>query len=121
MTGTCKFCGQTMNTAAETEEEANDYASFYCGCTSARLLREAASAKEKVQELFGENAITYGFRPIADESFINFLDSIIDHIALGEFPAASVLFSGGRAVIKRGGNGKIKVQRASSNRCELES
>lgn len=121
MTGTCKFCGQTMEAETGSINEANEYASYYCTCTGGRKLRAAADAKDNVNELFGEKAVVYGFEPIADDEFINFLYMIIDSIAAGIVPAASVTFRGGRAIIKIGTNGKIKVQRISSNKCELES
>lgn len=62
-TGTCRFCGQSIivdGGADMTAPQLEEAATMACGCEKALEYREAATrrknAKERVEELFGENA-----------------------------------------------------------------
>ena len=51
MTGVCRFCGQTIITSAETQEEADRAATMNCGCPGAEIERTKESVREELNEL----------------------------------------------------------------------
>lgn len=89
MTGTCKFCGQTMMVEAGTIEQANEMATMDCKCDEGRAYRNIEDmkreAKANAEALFGIEEV-----PFPDENeqmknaaLLDMMDVIINNVAAG--------------------------------------
>ncbi|MEZ3435701.1 MAG: hypothetical protein K1W34_13995 [Lachnospiraceae bacterium] len=84
-TGICRFCGQSVMvehekklTAPQLEEEAT----MRCGCEGALQYQESANrretAKERVKELFGDEARDYRQPEAVQTILLNIVDAVCD-------------------------------------------
>lgn len=97
MTGTCKYCGQTMMVAGiEDEEYANQIATEQCKCQEGREYRNVeqmkAEAKANAEALFKIDDL-----PFPDEkaemknlALLDLMDKIIDNLAAGTIKKVSL-------------------------------
>lgn len=124
----CRYCGQAIQicaaelTAAEMEESAT----LSCNCDEAKAyqetLGEISNAKALVVELFGDSAVEYGFKPLAKEKVIDFLNDVIEMVGFRRIHSATVqIFGGVKAKVSRSASGKIYVERAESAKQKLEA
>lgn len=84
-TGNCRFCGQSSiieGGADMTEPQLEEAATMCCTCDDAKLYQETANrrgtAKQRAQELFGENAGEYKQPEDILELINNAIDLVCD-------------------------------------------
>ncbi len=125
--GACKYCGQVTSGKREfsTQSDADEYATDNCGCDESQSERERAHqvtyAKERVRQLFGEDARRRGFEPVKNTEILEILNLIVEGIAEGEFDWATVkIHGGGKATLASTARGGIRVQRSITHACQLD-
>ncbi|MBQ0167480.1 MAG: hypothetical protein KBT02_10285 [Treponema sp.] len=127
MIGTCKYCGQAVESLEEncTQEAADVWATLNCDCASAtadrRTKEQVTAAKDRVFELFGTSCAEYGFsKPIEAENIL-LLTSIVDAVANHTISSAKIHFGkAGSASISMTSKSKIKIQRSQAHAYQLE-
>lgn len=84
-TGACRFCGQNIiveDGAGMTAPQLEEAATMRCECDKAREYQESANrrtvAKQRVNELFGENAGEYKQPDAVQTIILNTVDAICD-------------------------------------------
>lgn len=112
MTGVCRFCGQTIITKAETQEEADRAATMNCGCPGAEIERTKESVREELNELIGEMAPDNGWEPARPNVF-NAVAKVSDCVVEGTITSATFRISETNLKIGRN-KGKISVQRTKT-------
>lgn len=115
--GVCRYCGQTQQVRAETQEEADARATQACQCDGARKEKRIRDvirdAKERAEDLLGEGGALDGFVPIEDSGVRALIDAAIELIAVGELKEASMQINGRGAVkVKASGVGGVKIERS---------
>lgn len=99
MTGTCKFCNQTMIVAdVDNQADADEYASRNCNCNEGRAYRNIEDMKEEAKEnarsLFEiDNDVPFPEDPsiiTKNQKLIKLMDNIIDSIAEGAIKKSSI-------------------------------
>ena len=112
MENICEFCGQVM---AE---------GVLCNCPGAMEEREReqkiASAVARVEQLFGQQAGDFGFRPVQDRGVIEQMESAVDLIANHRISSITIVIGNTTAKLSRGVKGKITVERGFATKCKLE-
>ena len=98
MTGTCKFCGQTMKVEdAENQKAADDYASMHCKCKEGMAFRNIEdmkdAAKANAESLFPlpEKACEKETHDHAE--LLKLMNCIIENVAEGIIEKATVKVS----------------------------
>lgn len=126
-TGTCRFCGQLINVddIFDTQEQADESAVELCECPGSKTERttkeQIAGAKERVNQLFGLNAVDFGFEPVKEREPVVLLENIVELVARRCVSAAGIIIRGGcRAKVNISAKGKIKVERSETNSYQLE-
>lgn len=126
--GVCRFCGQAIAVpvSIETQEDADAWASVQCDCGDGRELKKkterALTAKEQVDELFGEGCEEFGFPQSYGASRISFLKGIVDAVSRGEIEGAKLDFGTfGKADISLTAKNTIKVGRSHGHKITLEA
>lgn len=123
--GTCRYCGQIQEVGPHPSQAAADEtASEVCNCPDARrerrVFEQTADACERVQRLFGDEAVNLGFKPINDDA-IHLLEHVVEMIARGPISSASINVRGQcKAKFSVTSKGKIKVSRSETRSCDLE-
>ncbi len=102
--GTCKFCGQTAMTAADTEEEAVYQATIACDCIEAMSYKEkqakAAEAIARTEEMYSKEGVP--------EEIIIMMNLNIKHMAENNLKKVQyVLENGKNLIIKSKGLGFV--------------
>lgn len=122
-TGACRFCGQNViveNGAEMTEPQLEEAATMHCGCEKALEYQESANrrmvAKQRVNELFGEDAGEYQQPEAVKTIILNVVDAVCDK----KMKAAVVTIRTGlRCRIMKMAKDKIKVVREISDNDEF--
>lgn len=122
-TGSCRFCGQSViidGGASMTEPQLEEAATMRCECEKATEYQESANrrtvAKQRVGELFGEEAGQFKQPEEVQEIILNAVDTICDK----KMKAAVVTIRKGlKAKVSRMANDKIKVTREVSDNDEF--
>ena len=117
MMGVCRFCGQTLQMRAETQEEADERASRACQCPGAtqtrRVMETIRDARDKADDLLGEVGEEDGFVPVTDANVRALIDAAIERAAFGEIREAAFQIIGHGAVkITRTKSGGVKIERS---------
>lgn len=117
MLGVCRFCGQTQQVRAQTQEEADAKAALYCKCDGARqaqrIEKVILDAKDRARGLFGAEGETDGFAAVDSEQVLTLIFAAIELTAYGELQAATLLIDGhGAAKITRNKSGGVKIERS---------
>ena len=117
MVGVCRFCGQTIQVRAETQEEADARASSACQCTGAaqtrRVMETIRDARDKAEDLLGETSEQDGFVPVTDEGVRSLIDAAIEQAAMGTIREAALQIIGHGAVkITHTKSGGVKIERS---------
>ena len=117
MFGACRFCGQTQQVRAETQEEADARATLLCRCHGALQAKHVTEiirdAKDKADDLLGEIGEADGFVPVEDENVRALIDAAIERAAYGDLREAAFQITGHGAVkIKRTDKGGVKIERS---------
>lgn len=117
--GACLFCGQYIVLSDEEEMpesmiEADRLATMQCSCMEARefqrKVKRSASAKTKVQNMFGNN-LQEQYR--AEAECIELLKDCIDLLIDGRIAKVSIdLPMGVKAKISMSAEGKIRIERS---------
>lgn len=118
-TGNCRFCGQSSiieGGADMTEPQLEEAATMRCTCDDAKLYQETANrrgtAKQRAQELFGENAGEYK----QPEDILELIDNAIDLVCDKKMKQATFkVRTGLNCRIMQMAKDKIKVVRETSN------
>lgn len=115
MTGTCKFCGQMVEAGMDTLDP-DSIAHEYCDCRQAqherRVQTQIAEAEENIDAMFGPGCEEMGFAPLQEDAPLAILKQIAAEVARDHIASASlVIFGGGKATIKTGSRGEVKVTR----------
>lgn len=115
MIGTCKFCGQLVDVDVTTQDPDN-VAYEYCDCGGAknerRITVQIDAAMENINALFGPDCGDMGFAPLKEPAPVEILKEIAAEVARDHIASATlVIFGGGKATIKRGSKGEVKVTR----------
>ena len=126
--GACPYCGQlvALEVEAETEEEATRLAAETCSCVGARRERETVqrieTAHDRINQLFGENATEYGFKPLSATEPIELMKDIAVLVARGVITSSVMGISGQcRAKISLTSKGEIKVERSEARSLQLST
>lgn len=95
MTGTCKFCGQTMIVEnAESQKAADEYASMHCKCDQGRNYRNIEdmkdAAKENAKALFTVPEDASEKKIHENEELLKLMNCIIENVAEGVIEKATV-------------------------------
>lgn len=122
-TGACRFCGQNViveDGAEMTAPQLEEAATMQCKCEKAREYQESANrrtvAKQRVKELFGEDAGEYQQPDAVQAIILNVVDAICDK----KMKAAVVTIRTGlRCRIMQMAKDKIKVVREISDNNEF--
>lgn len=122
-TGACRFCGQSIiidGGAEMTEQQLEEAATMRCECEKATEYQESANrrtvAKQRVRELFGEEAGQFKQPEEVQAIVLNAVDTICDK----KMKAAAVTIRKGlKAKVSRMANDKIKVTREVSDNDEF--
>lgn len=118
-TGNCRFCGQSSiveGGADMTAPQLEEAATMRCACDDAKLYQETANrrgtAKQRAQELFGENAGEYK----QQEDILELINNAIDLVCDKKMKQATFKFRTGlNCRIMQMAKDKIKVVRETSN------
>lgn len=121
--GACRFCGQSMiveDGAEMTAPQLEEAATMRCGCEKALEYQESANrrsvAKQRVGELFGEDAGEYKQPEAVQGILLNTVDAICDK----KMKVATVTIRTGlRCRIMQMTKDKIKVVREISDNNEF--
>ena len=122
-TGACRFCGQSViveNGAEMTEPQLEEAATMRCGCEKDLEYQESANrrilAKQRVNELFGEDAGEYQQPEAVRGIMLDTVDAICDK----KMKAATVTVRTGlRCRVMQMAKDKIKVVREVSDNDEF--
>lgn len=122
-TGSCRFCGQSViidGGAGMTEPQLEEAATMNCECEKAVEYQESANrrtvAKQRVRELFGEEAGLFKQPEEVQTIILSTVDTICDK----KMKAAVVTIRKGlKAKVCRMANDKIKVTREISDNDEF--
>lgn len=125
---TCPYCGQILSSGTRefnSQADADKWAASQCNCSEAYKERKRQEqidfAKERVRQLFGEEAAEFGFEPVANTEMIDLLNDVIENIAYGRLRGATLQMKGsGKAVISTTSENKIRVKRSITHACQLE-
>lgn len=126
MIGTCEFCGQTVTAdTAQTQEEADRYASTHCACSASYGARkreeQISAAKDNVKQLFGEDSLNIGFKNSIDADGIDFLCNLVELVAHAAFESAKIgMGIYGTATVSITAKDEIRVQRAQGHSIKTE-
>ena len=113
MTGTCKFCGQIVEVGLDTLDP-DGVAHEYCDCREAqherRIQTQIDEAWENIDALFGPGCEELGFAPLREAAPVEILKQLAAEVARDHIASASlVIFGGGKATVKAGSRGEVKV------------
>ncbi len=121
--GTCRFCGQSViveDGAEMTAPQLEEAATMRCGCEKALEYQESANrrsvAKQRVGELFGEDAGEYKQPEAVQGILLNTVDAICDKKMKS---TVVTIRTGLRCRIMQMAKGKIKVVREISDNNEF--
>lgn len=122
-TGACRFCGQNIiieDGAEMTAPQLEEAATMRCECDKAATYQVGANrrkiAKQRINELFGEDAGEFRQPDAVKEIMLNIIDNICDQ----KIKAATVTIREGlRCRIMQMAKDKIKVVREISNNDEF--
>ena len=113
MENICEFCGQVM-----THPEA------VCNCAGAVEARERKlkieSAAERIDQLFGREAETFGFEPIEDQDVIEQMKSAAALLAAQRIRSITIVMGKTTARLSSGTKGNITVERGYAKKYRLE-
>lgn len=128
MTGTCKYCGQTMMVAGiDDEEYANQIATEQCKCQEGREYRNVeqmkAEAKANAEAMFKIDL------PFPDEkaemknlALLDLMDKIIDNLAAGTIKEVSLkLDERITAIMRVKGSDAITIKKKYKEEFSLEA
>ena len=122
-TGACRFCGQSIiveDGAEMTAPQLEEAATMRCGCEKALEYQESANrrsvAKQRVGELFGEDAGEYKQPEAVQGILLNTVDAICDKKMKS---AVVTIRTGLRCRIMQMAKDKIKVVREISDNNEF--
>lgn len=126
--GACRYCGQISTdqpAGLETQEEADNWVTDRCRCTSATMARNLRDrikeAKDRVRELWGEGCERYGFQPV-EYGIIQSLCDLVELAAAGSVRSTTVQIADhGKASICVSTKGTIKVARIEAKTCQMEA
>ncbi len=121
--GECMHCGQRIQLPkpVEYQSTADDFAAEQCDCPDAVLCRKVKRGQARVDQLFGPDAETRGFKPVAEDETIQTLYELVMHVAEHRILNVTLLLNGyGRAKIGMTGKGKLKVERQEVHAYQLE-
>ena len=126
--GACRYCGQISSDqppGLKTQEEADEWVTDRCRCTSATLARNLRDrieeAKERVRELWGEGCERYGFEPV-EHGIVQNLCDLVELAAAGTIRSTTIqTVDHGKASISVSAKGTIKVARIEARACQLEA
>lgn len=95
MTGTCKFCGQTMMCEGSPLQScADEYATRNCKCDEGRNYRNIEDMKEEAKQnaeaLFQIDEFESIQEEVKNENLLELLDALIDSVAAGIIKKATV-------------------------------
>ena len=85
--GTCPFCFQVINVGSGfySQEAADAAAGRICKCPDAvrehKLIGVVDDARDRIKQLFGDEAPCYGFKPVSAPEPLALLDNAVDLIA----------------------------------------
>lgn len=129
-TGVCRFCVEIAfvdnnETENGTADERNNIATGNCTCELSKQERDKKSkienAKERIRQLFGEDAPDYGFDPIEEGSIIRLLDSAVYQIAERKIISVTIDINyKTKAKISSSAKGKINIERTEVSKYKLE-
>lgn len=121
--GACRFCGQSViveDGAEMTAPQLEEAATMRCGCEKALEYQESANrrsvAKQRVGELFGEDAGEYKQPEAVQGILLNTVDAICDKKMKS---AVATIRTGLRCRIMQMAKDKIKVVREISDNNEF--
>lgn len=121
--GACRFCGQSViveDGAEMTAPQLEEAATMLCECDKAREYQESANrrkvAKQRVGELFGEDAGEYRQTDAVQQILLNAIDAICDKKIKS---AIVTIRTGLRCRIMQMAKDKIKVVREISDNNEF--
>lgn len=126
--GHCHYCGEMAildYPETATQEEKNKMATKYCKCTQAANESEkeieTEKAKERIEQLFGENAIEMGFDSVLEQEINDLLNKIIELISNNYMRGATIEIDGStKAKISISSKGKINIERIQAIKYKLE-
>lgn len=121
----CPFCGQCHRVEVSSEEEGIAAAIACCSCRDAKREQkkkiQIEAAKDKIRELFGDEANVNGYEPVNDNKVIGIMNDVVEVIANDVVLSATIAIRGhGKAVISKGGKGQIAVQRSVTKKTKYE-
>lgn len=122
-TGSCRFCGQSViveDGAEMTAPQLEEAATMLCGCDAAIKYQQEKNrrtvAKQRINELFGEDAGEYKQPETVKQIMLNAVDAICDK----KIKVATVTIRTGlRCKIMQMAKDKIKVVREISDNNEF--
>lgn len=126
--GSCRFCHQMdiITCMSDlTQAEKDEIATCGCSCTGARKYveqkQQTENAKERIHQLFGEEAIDNGFQPIHREKTLELMGVIVGLMAQGEMHSVTIdMTATTKAKLSCSAKGKINVERIDTRKCKLE-
>lgn len=127
MTGTCKYCGQTMMVEANNIEEADNIATNECKCQEGREYRNVeqmkAEAKANAEAMF---KIDLPFPEVKEEmknfELLDLMDKIIDNLAAGTIKEVSLkLDERITAIMRVKGSDAITIKKKYKEEFSLEA
>lgn len=127
--GYCKYCNEMLMIECPDEaikEEKNKIATKYCKCEKAEYEAkkelEIEKAKQRIQQLFGEEAEKMGFDSIAEEDIHNLMNFVVFLIANKKIRGTTIEINGmTKAKISISSKGKINIERAQAIKYKLEA
>lgn len=126
--GSCRFCSQMdVITCMSnlTQDEKDEIATCGCSCVQSRKYVEqkeqTENAKERINQLFGEEAENNGFKPINREKTLELMGVVVGLMAQGELRTITIeVTPTTKAKISCSSKGKINVERIDTRKCKLE-
>lgn len=121
--GECRYCHQIFNVDGYTEDERNENATLNCKCNEAlkykSMIEKYEEAEGHIQDLFGDNADTYGFKPV-DNEIIEILNNAAKMVAKAIIRDITVKISSDSQAKISSGADTIKVQRQRTNTVKFD-
>lgn len=127
--GCCYYCGKTaiLDYPKEAKKETKDeIATKECDCTQAKFERdkelEIERAKERILQLFGNDARQMGFEPMLEAEIHKLMNTVVELIANKLIRGVTIEINGGtKAKLSVSAKGKINIERAQAIKYKLEA
>lgn len=117
--GMCQHCGNTKLIMAADQEDADLKATHDCDCGGETVLKRKENIVDRLEEIAGERASTYGFQAV-DAETLYWLKTAGELVLKGKIDKVNAEVDGTKIIIAEKADGKIKIKRSKTKSTEAE-